>query len=116
MSGLVSYLSGLAAEDQVTRAYARDGYAILSRRWRGDGGEIDLIAEKDGEIVFIEIKKRRTLWQAAHALSRHQIARIVQTAEQYLGFLPTGSLTPCRIDLALVDGQGRMELRHNALM
>ncbi len=116
MSGLVSYLSGQAAEDQVTRAYARDGHVILARRWRADGAEIDLIVEKDGEIIFVEVKKRQSLSGAAASLTHRQITRIMQSAEQYLGFLPTGNLTPCRVDVALVDGQGRMELRHNALV
>jgi putative endonuclease len=34
------------------------GYRIVARRWRGAGREIDLIAEKDGVVAFVEVKTR----------------------------------------------------------
>ncbi|MFC1702860.1 YraN family protein [Patescibacteria group bacterium] len=37
------------------------GYGILERQWRIRQGEIDLIVHKDGEIVFVEVKTRRSL-------------------------------------------------------
>ena len=68
MSGSVSYYAGLSAEDQVSRRYARDGHTILSRRWRGKAGEIDLVAEKDGTVIFIEVKKSSSHARAAERL------------------------------------------------
>lgn len=115
MSGRVSYLAGLSAEDQVSRRYAREGHVILSRRWRGRGGEIDLVAQKDGEIVFIEVKKSRSHARAAERLSRRQLARIYQSAEDYLGHLPQASNTPCRIDVALLDSMGQIDIVENVL-
>ena len=57
MSGKTAYLAGLSAEDQVARLYETHGYHLRARRWRGRGGEIDLIFEKSGEITFVEVKK-----------------------------------------------------------
>jgi putative endonuclease len=116
MSGLTSYLAGQAAEDNVAQAYVAAGHRVLCRRWHGAAGEIDLIAEKDGEAVFVEVKKSKTAALAAQALSRRQIARLLRSAEACLGFFGLGSLTPMRFDVALVDGTGKIEIIPNALM
>lgn len=38
---------------------ARAGYDILARNWRAPFGEVDLIARRDGELHFFEVKTRR---------------------------------------------------------
>lgn len=113
MSGSVSYLAGLSAEDQVSRRYVSDGHVILSRRWRGKAGEIDLVAEKDGTVVFIEVKKSRSHARAAERLSQRQLTRIFRSAEDFIGHLPAGSNTDCRVDVALLDGRGEIDILPN---
>lgn len=115
MSGSISYHAGLSAEDQVTRHYARAGHVILSRRWRGSGGEIDLVAEKDGTVVFIEVKKSRSHARAAERLSQRQLQRIYHSAEDFIGHLPAGANTDCRVDVALLDGRGQIDILANVL-
>jgi len=116
LSGKISYLAGLAAEDQVAQDYQRRGHKILSRRWRGALGEIDLVTEKDGEVIFIEVKKARSFAHAAERLTARQIKRIYASAEHYIGQLATGLNTACRFDVALVDGLGRIDIRENAIL
>lgn len=116
MSGMVSYLTGKAAEEQVLSAYCARGYRLVCRRWRGPGGEIDLVLSKDGEAIFVEVKSSRSLAEAAAHLSRRQIGRLLASAEAALGFFARGSLTPMRFDVALVDGAGRIDVVPNALM
>jgi putative endonuclease len=58
--GQTNYRSGAAAEEQVERTYLRSGHRLRNRRWRGGAGEIDLVLEKGGEIVFVEVKASRT--------------------------------------------------------
>jgi len=115
MSGKMSYLAGLSAEDQVARAYARDGHIVLSRRWRGAGGEIDLVVERDGVIIFIEVKKSRSHDRAAERLSRRQLQRIFLSAEDYVGSLPHGANTNARVDVALLDQQGSIRIVENVM-
>jgi putative endonuclease len=115
MSGQISYLAGISAEDQVARAYADHGHVVLSRRWRGKGGEIDLVLQKGSEVVFVEVKKSRSHAKAAQALSRRQLTRIFRSAEDYLGHLPEGANTPCRVDVALLDDMGRIDVVPNVL-
>lgn len=113
--GRRNHHAGHAAEDQVARAYEATGHRVRARRWRGGEGEIDLVLEKDGEIVFVEVKASRTHAAAAHAVGPRQIARLLRSAEAYVGRLATGSLTPMRFDVALVDRVGRLDIIPNAL-
>ena len=50
---------GVRGEDIAARHLASNGWRILDRRWRSSYGEIDLVAEDRGEIVFVEVKSRR---------------------------------------------------------
>lgn len=114
--GAMAHAGGLSAEAQVERHYARRGARCVARRWRGEAGEIDLIFALGEDIVFVEVKASRTHARAAEHLGPRQAARLMASAEAYLGTLPRGTLTPMRIDVALVDGQGRIEIVENALM
>jgi putative endonuclease len=113
--GSRNHHAGHAAEDQVARAYEATGHRVRARRWRGGSGEIDLVLEKDGEIVFVEVKASRTHASAAEAVGPRQVSRLLQSAEAYIGGLATGSLTPMRFDVALVDRVGRLDIIPNAL-
>jgi putative endonuclease len=61
------------------------------------------------------VKASRTHERAAASLSRRQIDRLLQSAEVYIGQLPSGFSTPMRFDVALVDGRGRVDVIENAL-
>lgn len=97
------------------RGYLDYGHRLVARRWRGPAGEIDLVMEKDGEVIFVEVKASRTHAQAASAVSKRQIGRLLRSAEHCLGTFPKGLSTPMRFDVALVDGQGRIDVIMNAL-
>jgi len=113
MSGAAAFRSGLAAEACVARHYERAGCRIAGRRWRGSAGEIDLIARDGAGLIFIEVKKARSFGRAADRLGSRQLARICAAATEFLAGEPAGQLTPMRIDLALVDEAGRIEVREN---
>ncbi|MDR0810278.1 MAG: YraN family protein [Gemmobacter sp.] len=112
--GAAAWHRGAAAEVCVERVYERDGCAIAARRWRGRGGEIDLVARDGAGVIFIEVKAGRTHAAAAARLGERQMARIFAAAAEYLAGEPLGQLTPARFDVALVDGQGRVEILENA--
>src|SRR5262249_56356775 len=58
---------GKHGEDLACRELERRGYAIVARRYRRRGGEIDIIA-RDGEtVVFVEVKARDDLAYGAGA-------------------------------------------------
>ena len=113
MSGRGNYLSGLAAEDAVARDYENRGLSVAARRWRGSGGEIDLIFRDKTDYIFVEVKKSRSFDRAAQALSPAQLGRICQTAEEFVASVPGGMTAGMRFDLAMVDGMGRMTRLEN---
>lgn len=114
MSGAVSYHSGYAAEDQVARCYERDGARVLHQRWRRQGGEIDLVMEHGGCIIFVEVKQAKSFANAADRVSHRQIDRIRMAAAEYLGVYDHGMDADTRFDVALVDGRGGIQLLQNA--
>jgi putative endonuclease len=108
-------LSGQAAEDQVAALLAGRGLAVIARRWRGRAGEIDLICTEQAVTVFVEVKRAATHAAAAQSLSPRQSARIRAAASEFAAGLAAGQDSEMRLDVALVDGLGRIEIIENAL-
>ena len=113
-AGVTAYHAGIAAEISVARHYERSGFTICAQRWRGGGGEIDLVAKAGEVVVFIEVKQSKTHAQAAEHLTPRQMARIYNTASEFLAGEPAGQMTAVRFDVALVDAVGRIEVLENA--
>lgn len=112
--GAAAWRSGVLAEDSVARAYEERGCAVARRRWRSPWGEVDLIAREGATVVVVEVKKARSLEDAAHRLSRRQMDRLCAAAADFCEGEPRGALTELRFDLALVDGAGRVRVIENA--
>lgn len=112
--GQMAFQAGLAAENRIAQDYERRGFAVARRRWRGKGGEIDLILRDGTGLIFVEVKQSRSLQRAAESLSARQMQRIAVSAAEYLDGEPNGSLIDVRFDVALVDGQGDMQIIENA--
>ncbi len=115
MSGLVSYHAGASAEAAVARHYEEGGDTILALRWRGRGGEIDIIARDAEGLIFVEVKKSRSHARAAERLGPRQVARIQSAAAEYLMRAGLSMDTAMRFDVALVDAIGRIEIIRDAL-
>ena len=114
MTGLVSYHAGLAAEGSVEGHYVRAGHVVVQRRWRGAGGEIDLIVRDGDSLIFIEVKKSRDFARAAERVSERQMQRIYATASEFLAGEANGQDTDVRFDVALVNGVGEIQVIENA--
>jgi putative endonuclease len=112
--GTMNHHAGLAAEAQVARHFADRGLPVRERRWRGPGGEIDLICGDADGLVFVEVKAARDHDAAMAAVSARQLDRIRRSAEAYVATMPRGLFTDMRIDVALVDATGRIAVVENA--
>lgn len=108
------YHSGVSAENRIAMDYEHRGYRIVHHRWRGTGGEIDLIVRDASALVFVEVKQSRDFARAAERLSRRQMARIYASAEHFLANEPDGQLTNVRFDVALVNETGDFQIIENA--
>ena len=83
-----------------------EGYVIRHRNWRCGHKELDIVAEKDGTLVFVEVKTRKD------AVTNGKIRRIVSSADAYLRKYAID--LPVRFDLiTIVTGEnGLPRLRH----
>lgn len=62
------------------------GYRVLERRWRSPAGEIDIIAQKSGVLIAVEVKARQGLEQGMHALRPAQVARQWSALSHYAAY------------------------------
>ncbi len=97
---------GVSAEQAAAGALEADGWVVLARRLRTGAGEIDLVAEREGLLAFIEVKARPTLAGAARSLGPRQRARLLAAAEIALGEHPAWGRAGVRFDVLLVDAVG----------
>ena len=74
-------------------------YRILERRYKTPVGEIDLIAERWGTTVFVEVKARSYLRLHAEALGQVNQARISRAAGFWLSRHPAKAHTSLRFDV-----------------
>lgn len=84
------------------------GYRIVARRFRHRGGELDLIAEERGTLVFCEVKARNSLGggfpgEAIHATKQ---SRMLATAHYFLLTHPHWENAPMRFDAILLQRDG----------
>lgn len=77
---------GKIGEEFAANLLELQGYRILERNFRCRMGEIDLIAEKDGEISFVEVKTRKSarFGRPAEAVNSEKQRRMRKAAEFYL--------------------------------
>jgi len=62
------------------------GYEILDKNFRTRDGEIDLITEDKGEIVFVEVKTRRNsnFGYPEEAVNEKKIEKMIKVANSWL--------------------------------
>lgn len=83
------------------------GYRILGNRFRGPGGEIDLIAAwpllgSPRVIAFVEVKQRDDEADFAEAIAPRQRRRIEAGADAFLGQQRGFAQIPCRFDAVYI--------------
>jgi putative endonuclease len=106
--------AGARAEDYCAELLRSSGLRIVERNWRCRHGEIDLIAEEDGTLVFAEVRMRRSSGYggAAESVTEAKRSRLLAAARLYLARRPEA---PCRFDVLLVGPDGaRVEWIRNA--
>jgi len=77
---------GAAGEERAAAWYAGRGYVVLHRNWRCTEGELDLVVRRGRELVFVEVKTRRTdrFGVPAEAVTVAKQRRLRTLAHRYL--------------------------------
>ncbi len=94
-------------EDAAAEAYRRRGYRIVARNWSCRLGELDLVVERRGVLVFCEVKSRResAFGSGYEAITWRKQAKLRGLAEAFL--LATGDRPQTiRFDVASVAVRG----------
>ena len=106
---------GAEYEEKAAACLEKAGYRILEHNFRAPRGEIDLVAEEGGYLVFIEVKYRSSNRSgfSAEAVGPAKQKRILAAALYYLAVHRLPESTPVRFDVVAIDG-GRVRLIRNA--
>jgi putative endonuclease len=77
---------GQRAESLASHYLEERGYSILARNWRRPGGELDLVASKEGLCVFVEVRSRTGTDQGhpLETVDARKRARVRRAARLYL--------------------------------
>ena len=93
---------GISAESRAAVWLLAHGYRILARRWKSPLGEIDIIAARRHLLIFVEVKARAKLDDAAEAVTERQKQRIAAAAEIWLAANLMPAIRDMRFDAILV--------------
>ncbi len=79
-------LTGNTGEALAAAYLLKIGYNILHQNWRHSRWEVDIIAEKDTILHFVEVKTRRTknFGHPEENVDRKKIQNLINAAEEYL--------------------------------
>ena len=109
---------GDAAEALALAHLLRHGLRLVERNYRvaggpgRRGGEIDLIVrDRDGTLVFVEVRRRGDASHggAAASVGAAKRRRLVLAASHYLASRHAAAPPPCRFDVVAVDGEAGVE-------
>jgi putative endonuclease len=109
---VAAFKFGLSAESRAAMFLIAKGYRIAARRWKTPLGEIDIVARRRHALVFVEVKARERIDDAAEAVTERARRRILAAAELWLAHHPDDARRHISFDVMLV-APGKMP-RHIA--
>ncbi|KKQ34722.1 MAG: hypothetical protein US50_C0039G0018 [Candidatus Nomurabacteria bacterium GW2011_GWB1_37_5] len=109
---------GFLAENLAARYLEKKGYAVLDLNYRKPWGEIDIIASKEGILVFVEVKANRKIiagFEPELRANSSKIDKVVRTARTYLAEKKYSPLQEWQVDVISVgldEPKGIAKVRH----
>lgn len=101
--GSVRTALGNRGEERAVRHLQSLGYEIVERNYRCKSGEIDIVARDGGDLVFVEVKSRRSIRAGypSEAVDSRKQRKMVLAAESYIAERDLGD-ADCRFDIVEV--------------
>lgn len=107
---------GLEAEEAGCRWLIEQGYRILDRNWRRPWGELDIVAEHDNVVVFVEVKASAKHVEGFDPFLRadgRKMHKVQRTAQTWLLQHRYGPDTEWRLDvLSIIKGPAGTTVEH----
>ncbi len=97
------------------------GYTIRERNWRCAVGELDIVAEKDGALIFVEVRTRRgdRFGTPEESITPAKRTKLIEVAQTYLDEHGENDrnwrIDVVAIDMGLRGEVSRMEVIENAI-
>ena len=109
-----SDLIGAYGEHLAARYLRDNNYDINAANFKTYTGEIDLVAEKNGVICFVEVKTRQIgcMFSPADAVNPHKQENIKSAAAVYLNKWANGSAYRFDIIEVFLDGKELQDINH----
>src|SRR5262245_43276783 len=99
---VAAFRVGLSAESRAAAYLIAKGFRIVARRFRSPVGEVDIVARRGRLLIFVEVKARNRLDDAAEALLPRQQRRIAAAAAAWIAARPDDAQSYIRFDAVLV--------------
>ncbi|HVY00534.1 MAG TPA: YraN family protein [Pseudorhodoplanes sp.] len=93
---------GLSAEARAAAYLVAKGFRIVAKRWRSPVGEVDIVARRGSLLIFVEVKARERIDDAAYSVSERQKRRIAGAAAAWLAAHPDDANRDIRFDVLLI--------------
>lgn len=108
--------TGTHYEELAAEYLCAKGFRILCRNFRCRTGEVDIVAEKDGVLVFVEVKFRSGggFGDPFEAVDLNKQRRICRTALYYCKKHAVSTDCACRFDVIAVYGDQTIRHMENA--
>lgn len=102
---------GVGGEEKASEVLRGKGYCILDRNYRRRGGELDIVCEKEGVVVFVEVKRRKTdlFGEPFEAVDERKRRRIVRSARRWLYEKKLLGKCDVRFDVVSISQRGGTE-------
>lgn len=112
-----NYQTGRRGEDIAADYLAKKGYQIIQRNFHTRFGEIDLVANKNQKLIFVEVKLKlgSQFGTPAEMISPHKIYQVKRTATHFLLANPqlAKQYPQQRIDaVCIVVDKGKVSIKH----
>jgi len=102
-----SQRQGGLAEERAARYLAGQGLRLLAANLRCKAGEIDLLMQDNGVLVFVEVRSRSStrFGGALASIGPLKRERLIRTARYFLHTTWQGELPQCRFDVVAFEGE-----------
>jgi putative endonuclease len=102
--------AGAVGEDLAARLLIAKGYRIVQRNYRCTSGELDLVANDAGVLVFVEVRSRGSAGHgdAVDSVTAAKRGKVTQVAAHYLHHKQP-VFDECRFDVIAIDGPGQID-------